>query len=66
VELEFVFRMQRFEAIHELAPEYCFEHIDRQEEILLRVDPPRVVRSQPAGGNNTMNVRMMASALTIP
>jgi hypothetical protein len=32
VELNFVFRMQRFEAIHELALEHGLEHIDRQEK----------------------------------
>src|ERR1700730_16621497 len=56
VEGEFVLRMQGFEAIHELAPEHFFEHIHWQEELLLRVDPPRVIRSQTAGGNNTMNM----------
>ena len=39
VEAEFVFRMQFFESIHELAPKHFFEHINRQEELLLRVDP---------------------------
>src|ERR1039458_6235063 len=63
MEGDFVLRMQRFEAIHELAPEHCFEYVNRQEEILLRVDPPRMVRRQPAGGNHTMNVRMMLEFL---
>jgi hypothetical protein len=58
--------VQRFEALHELAPEHFFEHIHRQEELLPRVDPPRVVRSQTTGGNNTMNVRMMPPAPTVP
>src|ERR1039458_3381122 len=53
MEGDFVLRMQRFEAIHDLAPEHCFEYVNRQEEILLRVDPPRMVRRQPAGGNHT-------------
>ena len=39
VEAEFVFRMELFESIHELAPKHFFEHINRQEELLLRVDP---------------------------
>ena len=39
VEAEFVLRVQRLEAIHELAPEHFFENIDWQEELLLRVDP---------------------------
>ena len=66
MEGEFVLRMQRFQALHEFAPEHFFKHIDRQEELLLRVDPARVVRSQTAGGNHTMNMRVMAPALTIP
>jgi hypothetical protein len=33
---------------------------------LLRVDPSGVVRSQTAGGNHTVDVRMMASTPTIP
>lgn len=41
---------------HELAPEHFLEHTDWQEELLLRVDPPRVVRSQTSGGYDTMNV----------
>ena len=66
MESKSVFRMQRFQAIHELSPEHFFEHIHRQEKLLLRVDPVRVVRSQTAGGNNTMNVRMQTSSRTIP
>ena len=63
VEAEFVLRMQRFEAVHELAPEHFFEDIDGQEEPRLRVDPPGMVRSQTAGGNHAMNVRMMLQFL---
>jgi hypothetical protein len=66
MEGEFVLRMQRFQAIHELSPEHFFEYIHRQEELLLRVDPPRVVRSQTAGWNYTVNVRMMAPTPRIP
>ena len=58
VEVEFVLGMQRSEAFHKLAPEHFFEHIHGQEELLLRVDPPRVARSQAAGGNNTVNMWM--------
>ena len=58
VEVEFVLRMQSSGAFYELAPKYFFEHVYWQEELLLRVDPPRVVRSQTAGGNHTMNMRM--------
>jgi len=63
METEFVLRMQFPQAIHELAPEHFSENIDWQEESLLRVDPPRMVRSQTAGWNNTVNVRMMLEFL---
>lgn len=63
VEAEFMLGMQCFQAINELSPEHFFENIDRQEELLLRVDPPGVVRRQAAGGNHTMNVRMMLEFL---
>ena len=63
VEAEFVLRMQLFESIHELAPEDFTQNAHRQEEFLLRVDPLRVVRSQTAGGNNTMNMRMVLEFL---
>ena len=43
VETEFMFRMQFPQAIHELAPEHLTENIDRQEESLLRLNPPRMV-----------------------
>jgi putative heme iron utilization protein len=52
--------------IHELASEHFTQNVHRQEEFLLRVDPLRVVGSQPAGWNHTMNVRMVASTPTIP
>jgi hypothetical protein len=45
VEAEFVLRVQFLEAIHELAAENIFENFDRQKELLLRVDPARVVRN---------------------
>jgi len=66
MEGEFVFRMQRFEAVHELSPEHFFEHIHRQEELLCCVDPSRVVRSQTTGWNHAVNVRMMTPPPTIP
>ncbi len=59
VETESVFGMQFPQSIHELAAKYFAENIDGQKEFLLRVDPPRVVRSQTAGGNHTVDVRMM-------
>jgi hypothetical protein len=66
VEGEFVLRMQRSETFHELAPKYFFEYVHWQEELLLGVDPPRVVRSQTAGGNYTMHVGMRPPASTVP
>ena len=66
MEAEFALRLQLSQPFSKLAPEDFFEHIHRQEEPLLRVDPPRVIRSQTAGGNHTVNVRMMPSAPTIP
>ena len=58
MEAEFVLRMQLFESIHELASEHFTQNVHRQEEFLLRVDPLRVVGSQPAGWNHTVDVRM--------
>ena len=66
VESEFVLRMELFQAIHELAPKHFSENLDGQEKSLLRVDPPGVVRSQTAGGNHAVDVRMMAPTPTIP
>src|ERR1700676_472863 len=66
VEAEFALRVQIFKAVHELASEHFFEDIDGQKESRLRIDPPGVVRSQTAGGNHTVNVRMMPPSSTIP
>ena len=63
VEAEPALRMEFFEAIHEFAPKHLFENVDWQEELLLRIDPPRMVRCQTACGNDTMNVRMMLEFL---
>jgi len=63
VESEFVLRMELFQAIHELAPKHFSENLDGQEKSLLRVDPPGVVRSQTAGGNHAVDVRMMLEFL---
>ena len=63
VEAEFVLRVQCFEPFDELAPEHFFEDGDWQEKVLLRVDPSRAVQSQAAGGNDTMNMRMVLELL---
>src|SRR5258706_13639232 len=54
VETKPVLGMQFPQAIHELAPKHFAENLDRQEEPLLRVDPPGVVPCQTAGGNHTV------------
>jgi hypothetical protein len=63
VEGDFMLRMQLFESIHELAPEHSAKNVHRQKKVLLRVDPPRMVRSQAASGNNAVNVWMMLEFL---
>ncbi len=52
-----------FQAVHKLTPEHLPENLDRQEESLLRIDPPGVVRSQTSGGNHAVDVRMMLEFL---
>src|ERR1017187_5007844 len=59
VKAEFMLRMQLFKAIDELAPKHFSEHLDRQEELWLGVDPSRVIGSETAGGYNAVYMRMM-------
>jgi hypothetical protein len=66
VEAEPALRMEFFEAVHELAPKHFFENVDWQEELLLRIDPPRMVRSETARRDYTMNVRVRQQPLTVP
>ena len=66
MEGEFVLRMHGFQAIHELSAEHFLEHFHRQEELLLRVDPPRVVRRQTAGWNDAVDMWVEAPTPTIP
>ena len=63
VEAEFMLRMQLFESIDELAPKHFSEHLDRQEEPWLRIDPSRVIGSETAGGHHTVYMRMMLELL---
>src|SRR5580704_3097290 len=63
VEAEPALRMELFEAVHKLAPEHLFENVDWQEELLVRMDPLRMVWCQTACGNDTMDVRMMLEFL---
>jgi hypothetical protein len=55
--------MQLFESIDELAPKHFSEHLDRQEEPWLRIDPSRVIGSETAGGYHTVYMRMMLELL---
>jgi hypothetical protein len=66
VKRESALRMKLFEAIGELATEDLTENLDREKEAPLRINPPGVIRSQATSRNDTMNVRMMQSTLTIP
>jgi hypothetical protein len=63
VKAEFMLGMQLFEGIDELAPKHFSEHLDRQEELWLRIDPSRVIGSETAGGYNTVYMRMMMELL---
>jgi hypothetical protein len=63
VKPEFMLRMQLVKAVDKLAPKYFSEHPDRQEELWRRVDPSRVIRSETAGGYNTVYMRMMLELL---
>ena len=66
LEGEFVFCMHGFQAIHKLSAEHFLEHFHRQEELLLRVDPPRVVRRQTAGGNDAVDMWVVTPTPPIP
>jgi len=50
----------------ELATKDAAQHFYRQEEVVLRMDPARVVWGQTSGGYDAMHVRVMAPAPTIP
>jgi hypothetical protein len=63
VEAEFVLRVQVPEAIHKLAAKHFPENIDRQEELLLRVDPSGVIRRQSSGGHDTVGMGMVLEFL---
>ena len=47
----------------ELAAEDTAEHFDGQEEGAARGDPARVIRSEAASGQHTVNMRMMLESL---
>ena len=51
---------------HEFAAENPAEDFDRQKEMGGRPDPAGVIRSQTAGRNYTMHMRMKAPTPTIP
>jgi hypothetical protein len=56
---QFALGMQLAQAVHKLAPEHFSQNCDGQEKTSLRHLPSRVVGSQSAGRNNTVNMRMM-------
>src|ERR1700680_762557 len=47
----------------ELTPEYAAEHLDRQEEMGSRRNPPGVIWGQPAAGHDTVDVRVRLEGL---
>ena len=47
----------------ELTSEHFCQHVHRKEELLLGRDPTRAIRRQSAGGNNTVDMRMMFELL---
>lgn len=54
------------ESSDELAAKSSTEDFDWKEEVVTRLDPAGVIPGQAAGWNHTMDMRVMASALTIP
>jgi hypothetical protein len=58
VEAELAPGVGAFQCGDKLAAEDTAEHLDRKQEGIARVDPSRVVRRQPAGGNDAMEMRM--------
>src|SRR5262245_66425148 len=48
---------------HELAAENATQHVDGKKEPIVRSEPTRVIKRQPAGGHHAMNMRMKAEPL---
>jgi len=67
VELKLAGGMSLLEGFDEFAAEDLTEHPYREEELVFSwVYPVVVVPRQSTGGDNAVNVRVVASALTIP
>src|SRR5262245_24432910 len=45
---------------HELAAENATQHVDGKKEPIVRSEPTRVIKRQPACGHHAMNMRMKA------
>ena len=67
VELELsgsVSLLERFEKL--AAEDFAENRFGEKEAVIVGAHPVRVIARQAAGGDDAVNVRMMASALTIP
>src|SRR5664279_5306544 len=60
---EFSFLIRLLEQGQHLAPEQAAEHAHRQEESGSAVDPAGMIEGEPTGGNQAMQVRMVAQIL---
>ena len=65
-EHEFALMEGGLQASDELATKDAAEYRHRQEERVTRVNPVLVIERQATRGDHAMNMRVMASALTIP
>ena len=63
---EFPLMVEFAKASHKLTSEYTAKDFDRQEEACRRRNPAGVIGRQSTGRNDAVNMRMVASALTIP
>jgi hypothetical protein len=54
------------EAGHELAAKYATQNLNRQEKRIARVYPALVIGRETTRRDHAVNMRMVASALTIP
>jgi hypothetical protein len=61
--MEFTFLIGLLEEGQYFAPEYVAEYPHRQEEARSTCDPTGVVEGKPPGGDEAMQVRMVAQVL---
>lgn len=59
VESDLAFGKGSFQSGSEFASEHPAEHLDGKEEGISRLDPALAIHRQSAGGNDTMDVRVM-------